>query len=120
MLMTIIIIMFFSAASGLRSILLNVALLLQHGHLGVDAPTLRILILHLTHLIILHHEGPGRLGLLHELQVLDPGRHGGGVLPGGYGAEVAGASTEEAGHGAGGGAEARDEHPAQITPNGEL
>ena len=57
----------------------------------------------------------------HQLIICPGGsRSRGRVLPGGDGAEVAGAAAEEAGHGAGGGAQAGDEHAAQVTPDGKL
>ena len=95
-------------------IVLSIAL---HGHLGVDASSIHVVILVS---ILHHHEGPGchvSRGLIIS-RIL--GRGGGGILCGGDGAEVTRASTEEAGHGTGGGAEAGYEHAAEVTADSQL
>ena len=83
---------------------LNVSHLSHHVHLGAEASSVHVL------LVVHHLEAPGRLHGLSR----------GGVLPGGDGAEVTRASAEQAGHGAGGGAEARNEHPAEVTSDSQL
>ena len=79
-------------ASGLDlrlCVSLNVPHLSHHVHLGAEASPVHVL-------LVLHHlEAPGSLRL-----ALGRGR----VLTGGDGTEVTRASTEQAGHGAGGGA----------------
>merc|ERR1712012_1395379 len=76
-------------------IVLSIAL---HGHLGVDASSIHVVILVS---ILHHHEGPGCHVSALISRILSRG--GGGILSGGDGAEVTRASTEEAGHGTGGG-----------------
>ena len=118
MAMTISIVMIISViAPSLNHglIVLSIAL---HGHLGVDASSIHVVIL-LS--ILHHHEGPGchvsRRCLIFS-RILSRGR--GGILCGGDGAEVTRASTEEAGHGTGGGAEAGYEHAAEVTADSQL
>ena len=60
---------------------------------------------------------PGGLRLL---DVADPGWRGGGWVASSQLAEVAGAATEEAGHGTGGGTGPGQEEAAQRTRDGEL
>ena len=94
-------------ASGLDlglCVSLNVPHLSHHVHLGAEASSVHVL------LVVHHLEAPGRLHGLSR----------GGVLPGGDGAQVSRASTEQAGHGAGGGAEAGDEHTAEVTSDSQL
>merc|ERR1719270_954816 len=85
------------------------------GHLGVDASSIHVVI-HLA--VLYHHEGPRchvSRGLISR--ILSRGR--GWVFSGGDGAEVTRASTEEAGHGTGGGAEAGYEHAAEVTADSQ-
>ena len=116
MAMTIAIVMIISViAPGLNHglIILSIAL---HGHLGVDASSIHVVIL----LAVLHHhEGPGcHVSRCLISRILSRG--GGRILSGGDGAEVTRASTEEAGHGTGGGAEAGYEHAAEVTADSQL
>ena len=96
--------------------IMSVALLLLDVHLGAEASSLSLIIFLVLDIIDL--EKPGRLH--HVLHLDHPLLLRLGVLPGGDGAEVAGAAAEEAGHGAGGGAEAGYEHAAQVTPDSQL
>ena len=81
-------------ASGLDlrlSVSLNVPHLSHHVHLRAEASSVHVL-------LVLHHlEAPGSLRFA-------LGRSRGGILPGGDGTEVTRSATEQASHGAGGGA----------------
>ena len=92
-----------------------------HSHLGVDASSVHVVIL----LAILHHhEGPGchvsRCLIISRILSRILGRDGGRILCRGDGAKVTRASTEEAGHRTGGGAEAGYEHAAEVTADSQL
>ena len=93
-------------------IILSIAL---DGHLGVDASSIHVVIL-LS--ILHHHEGPGSHVSRHVIisRVISRG----GILSRGDGAKVTRASTEEAGHGTGGSAEAGYEHAAEVTADSQL
>ena len=113
MVMTIVIAMacaVLAPSLNLGLIILNITL---HRHLGVDLSPIHVAILH-------HHEGPGYHILAIISHIILSGGTRGGVLPGGDGAEVARAATEEAGHGTGGRAEAGDEHAAQVAADSQL
>ena len=121
MAMTIAIVMIISViAPSLNHglIVLSIAL---HGHLGVDASSIHVVILVS---ILHHHEGPGchvsRGLIISRILSRILSRGGGGILCGGDGAKVTRASTEEAGHGTGGGAEAGYEHAAEVTADSQL
>merc|ERR1712024_317629 len=94
-------------------IILSIAL---HGHLGVDASSIHVVIL-LS--ILHHHEGPGCHVSRHVIISRVISRSRGGILSGGDGAEVTRASTEEASHGTGGSAEAGYEHAAEVTADSQ-